>query len=89
MFIRVLTGGPLKTNGYLVFDKEGGYGLAVDAPLGATRRYIQLINASRIELLFIVNTHAHWDSMRPLMGHGEDVGPLAFAAPGRAPSHRD
>lgn len=61
MVINALAGGPLETFGYLVYDREGGSALIVDAPFGSTRRFLNMIVTHRLQLVYIVNTHGHWD----------------------------
>src|SRR3954454_5963514 len=61
MHVRAIAGGPLKTFAYLVYDKPEGKALIVDAPLGATRRLLKECEEARVEVLYIVNTHGHWD----------------------------
>ncbi|MFL5733236.1 MAG: MBL fold metallo-hydrolase [Chloroflexia bacterium] len=61
MVISAFVGGPLETIGYLVYDRKGGSALAVDTPLGSTRRFVSELVAQELQLLYIVNTHGHWD----------------------------
>jgi glyoxylase-like metal-dependent hydrolase (beta-lactamase superfamily II) len=61
MLVRAVVGGPLATVGYLVFDHVGGCGAMVDAPYGCTARVQALVGAHRIRLLYLINTHGHWD----------------------------
>jgi len=72
LFISAFVGGPLETMGYLVYDEPGGCALIVDAPLGSTKRFTQAIEGKQLKLLYIVNTHGHWD-------HIADNVPLARA----------
>ena len=58
--------------GYLVYDRQGGESIIVDAPFGSTRRYVEALARFRLTLRFIVNTHGHWD-------HTADNVPLAAA----------
>lgn len=47
--------------GYLVYDQIGGSGAIIDSPLGSTKRFIHLIAANNLSLLYLINTHGHWD----------------------------
>lgn len=61
MHVTALAGGPLFTIGYLAYDRPGGSALIVDAPFGSTRRFREAIRSARLRLLYVVNTHGHWD----------------------------
>ena len=61
MQLKALAGGPLETLGYFVCDHARGYGLVVDTPLGSTKRFLGEVAAAGVELVYIVNTHGHWD----------------------------
>jgi hydroxyacylglutathione hydrolase len=61
VLINAFIGGPLETVGYLVCDGRGGSAMVVDAPFGSTRRFVAAIDANEVRLLYIVNTHGHWD----------------------------
>lgn len=61
MFVSAIVGGPLETVGYLVYDKPGGSALVIDTPLGSTTRFKKALDSERLGLLYIVNTHGHWD----------------------------
>ena len=61
MNIYALAGGPLNTNGYLVCEGDGGKCLIVDAPVGSTRRFVEMIREHGLTVEYIVNTHGHWD----------------------------
>ena len=60
----------------------------MDAPLGSTRRYLAELDSHQLELLYIVNTHGHWDHIAdnvalvkatgaPLCAHSWDATRLA------------
>ena len=61
MRISAFVGGPLSTVGYMVYHQPGGSALIVDAPLGSTRRFLDSVAANRLTLLYVINTHGHWD----------------------------
>jgi hydroxyacylglutathione hydrolase len=61
MHVQAIVGGPLETVGYLVYDRPGGSALIVDTPLASTARYIKTLASEKLELLYVVNTHGHWD----------------------------
>ena len=61
MVIRAFVGGPTHTVGYLVFDHDGGAGAIVDTPLGSARRFLEAIEARKLTIAYIINTHGHWD----------------------------
>ncbi|MFO8007054.1 MAG: MBL fold metallo-hydrolase [Candidatus Brocadiia bacterium] len=52
--------GPLATNAYLVVDEESGSGAVID-PGAEPERIAQRCRDEAMEVLFIVNTHAHAD----------------------------
>jgi len=72
VYITAFAGGPLETIGYLVYDRQGGESIIIDAPFGSTRRYVEALARFQISLLYIVNTHGHWD-------HTADNVPLVAA----------
>jgi hydroxyacylglutathione hydrolase len=61
VIISAAVGGPLETVGYLVYDHKGGTALVVDPPLGSTRRFVEELGSLQLKLLYVVNTHGHWD----------------------------
>ncbi len=61
MYVQPVIGGPLETVGYLVYDRQGGSALIVDAPFGSTARFSKALASEKLTLLYIVNTHGHWD----------------------------
>ncbi len=61
MFVQAVLGGPLLTNGYLVYERPGDSAMIVDAPLASTRRFLEALGNANLHLLYIVNTHGHWD----------------------------
>jgi glyoxylase-like metal-dependent hydrolase (beta-lactamase superfamily II) len=61
MFVERVVRGPLETIGYLAYDRPGGKALVVDTPLGSTRWYTNALSNKDLELVYIVNTHGHWD----------------------------
>jgi glyoxylase-like metal-dependent hydrolase (beta-lactamase superfamily II) len=61
VIVKAFTGGPLLTIAYLVYDKQGGHGAVIDAPLGTTKRIVNAIESARIKLLYVITTHGHWD----------------------------
>lgn len=63
MVVRAVIGGPTQSTGYLVFDREGGSGAIIDAPLGSTARFGQLIKNNGLTVLYLINTHGHWDQI--------------------------
>lgn len=63
MIIKYLGGGPLDTSAYLMYDDVGGTGAIIDAPLGVTRRACKLITEAKVKVLYLINTHGHWDNI--------------------------
>lgn len=61
MFVKALLGGPLQTVGYLAYDREDGSAIVVDTPFGTATQYIKLLDKHNLRLLYVVNTHGHWD----------------------------
>jgi hydroxyacylglutathione hydrolase len=59
--LTALLGGPLQTVGYLAYDEPGGNALIVDTPFGSARRFLKMVENERLKVLYIVNTHGHWD----------------------------
>ncbi len=63
MIVRSFGGGPFNTTAYLVYDRPGGTGVIVDAPLGSTRRMVQVVGQARVRVPYVVSTHGHWDNI--------------------------
>lgn len=63
MIVRPFGGGPYNTTAYLVYDKPGGEGVVIDAPLGTTRRIVQAAADADVPILFVINTHGHWENI--------------------------
>lgn len=63
MIVRPFGGGPYNTAAYLVYDRTGGEGMIVDAPLGTTRRIAQAAAEAGVTILYVVNTHGHWENI--------------------------
>ena len=53
--------GPVATNSFLVFDKNTGEAVIIDAPLGITEYYNRMITENNLNLMGILLTHTHWD----------------------------
>jgi hydroxyacylglutathione hydrolase len=60
MKIKRLIGGNLESNGYIIYDKEGGKGYIIDPGYNAPK-FLKEIAALKIELLGILLTHHHYD----------------------------
>ena len=63
MHVRGVVFGRNNVAGYLVYDGKGGTAVAVDAPPGVTRRYLEICAANDVRLAMIVNTHGHWEQI--------------------------
>ncbi len=61
MVVKAVIGGPFGTVGYLVYDRDGGCGVIIDAPVLTTKRFVEAISQHKLNLLYIINTHGHWD----------------------------
>lgn len=61
MVIKAILGGSFDTVGYLLYDRDGGCGAIIDAPVLTSKRFVDAINQHKINLLYIINTHGHWD----------------------------
>jgi hydroxyacylglutathione hydrolase len=61
MIVETFEAGPIATNGYLVADNRGGKALAIDAPQGAASLMAQQAREWSTPILYLINTHAHWD----------------------------
>ncbi|MDQ3929018.1 MAG: MBL fold metallo-hydrolase [Chloroflexota bacterium] len=63
MIVRSFGGGPFDTTAYLVYDHRGGTGVIIDAPLGSTRRIVQVAEEARVRIALVINTHGHWEQI--------------------------
>jgi len=61
MYIEKLTSGPIETNAFLLADENSREALVVDAPPGALDAIVRMCERAGFRLVFIVNTHGHWD----------------------------
>jgi len=61
MIIETFEAGPVATNGYLVADKRGGQAVVIDAPQGVTSLLIDQAAEWKTPIVYLLNTHAHWD----------------------------
>lgn len=61
MIIKAYSGGPLQSVTHLVYDKVGGSAVVIDTPLGSTRKIVNELLKAKLKLLYVVNTHGHWD----------------------------
>ncbi|HUI07323.1 MAG TPA: MBL fold metallo-hydrolase [Verrucomicrobiae bacterium] len=61
MIVETFEAGPVATNGYLVADNRGGQALAIDAPQGAAVRMVERAREWNTPIVYLINTHAHWD----------------------------
>jgi hydroxyacylglutathione hydrolase len=61
MLIEVFEAGHVATNGYVVADKPGGWAVIIDAPQGAAAAMAQQAREWSAPVMFLLNTHAHWD----------------------------
>jgi glyoxylase-like metal-dependent hydrolase (beta-lactamase superfamily II) len=60
MIVTTLSVGQLQTNCYIIGDREEGTGAIID-PGGDASRILQA--ASRLNIQYVINTHAHFDHM--------------------------
>ncbi len=63
MIVRSFGGGPFGTSGYLLYDKEGGSAAVIDTPLGCTKGILRKAGEAGVKVLYVINTHGHWDSI--------------------------
>ena len=61
MIVETFEAGPVATNGYLVADARGGKALVIDAPQGAAARMVEQAREWNTPVVYLINTHAHWD----------------------------
>lgn len=61
MKIISFTGGEAETNAYLVFDPSTREAMIVDAPHGLADDIVSKVNELGGKVLYLVNTHGHWD----------------------------
>lgn len=60
MKIKRLIGGNLESNGYIIYEREGGNAYIIDPGYNAPR-FLKEITALRVKLLGILLTHHHYD----------------------------
>lgn len=60
MKIKRLTGGALESNGYIIYDKEGGEGFVIDPGYNGGR-FLQEIRELDVKIKGILLTHHHYD----------------------------
>ncbi len=75
------TAGPVDTNSYLVLDDRLGLALIVDAPWGVQVPITEEVRRRSAQVLYLVNTHGHWD-------HVADNAALEAATGARIAAHR-
>lgn len=63
MIVKHLGGGPLNTSAYLLYDRDGGSAAVIDAPLGITRQACKLASEAQLKVVYIIDTHGHWDNI--------------------------
>ncbi len=61
MIVETFEAGPVATNGYLVADNRSGQALVIDAPQGAAVMMVEQAREWNTPIVYLVNTHAHWD----------------------------
>ena len=61
MRIISFTGGEVETNAYLVVDTTTKEAMIVDAPHGLAEKIVAKANQLQARVLYLVNTHGHWD----------------------------
>ncbi|MEM3031214.1 MAG: MBL fold metallo-hydrolase [Candidatus Micrarchaeia archaeon] len=59
MLLYRLTAGPLRTNTYVVGDEATREALIIDA--GAAEPVLALVKQQGLHVLYLINTHGHWD----------------------------
>lgn len=74
--------GPILTNCYLIADEQKKKAIAIDPGKGAAEKVVNKLDEMRVELIFIVNTHGHWD-------HVADNTPLQKATGARILIHKE
>lgn len=61
MHVQAVIRGSRVAVGYVVYKREGGEALIVDAPLNSTPSYLEILSRFALEAKYIVITHGHWD----------------------------
>jgi len=61
MQIQAVFRGPQVAVGYLVYNRDGGDAIIVDAPWGSTGQFMEMARQKDLKVLYVVNTHGHWD----------------------------
>jgi hydroxyacylglutathione hydrolase len=61
MQVQAVFRGPQVAVGYLVYKRAGGDAMIIDAPLGSTSSFLEMARRSNLRVIYVVNTHGHWD----------------------------
>ena len=61
MFINKYVCEPIATNTYLVADEEAKKAMVIDPSKDAAKRILEEIKIRKFRIIYIVNTHGHWD----------------------------
>lgn len=61
MKIYTFTTGPFQTNSYLIIESDARQGLLIDAGSGLENKIKTKLAEEKSELLYLLNTHGHWD----------------------------
>ena len=90
MKIDKIIGGQIESNGYIVYEKEGGEGFIIDPGYNA-KKYIEKVREKALKIKGIILTHHHYDHIgaainikkelaSPIMIHSADADHLPFHA---------
>ncbi|MBI4020486.1 MAG: MBL fold metallo-hydrolase [Candidatus Aenigmarchaeota archaeon] len=64
MIFEKYEGGPLLAISYLVADEKPREGIIIDAAQGAAEALSEFVNKNKLEILYLINTHGHWDHIQ-------------------------
>jgi len=60
MFLRKIVVGEFEVNCYIIAEEEKGKGLIID-PGGNSQAILDVVKKNKLEILYIIATHAHID----------------------------
>ena len=63
MKIETAVGAARGAMGYMVYDHAGGSAAIIDAPYGTAATFRKAAEQAKVEVLYIVSTHGHWDQI--------------------------
>jgi glyoxylase-like metal-dependent hydrolase (beta-lactamase superfamily II) len=61
MHVQAVLRGSRVAAGYVVYQREGGEAMIVDAPVNSTPAYLEILKRYGLAAKYVVITHGHWD----------------------------